>query len=270
MEGSLLTAPLLRRHICALRKNMLRRAEAEPQNIGWAAMKQRTVHAATGTSLEFRGLAANLLQAQEEERRRVSRELHDELGQRLALLEIQIEEMKRRLGPDEKLASDLVNLRARVGEIADDVHRICCRLHPAILENLGLVAAVQSYCEEYTTWSGIKTRFSHCSVPSRLPAGVALCIYRVVQESLRNVAKHSRANRALVIVRGMKHGVQVVVQDRGRGFVMDEARSKGGLGLISVTERVRLAGGTCNIRSAPDRGTRIQAWVPLALEARAS
>ncbi|MBZ5605942.1 MAG: hypothetical protein LAO79_26890, partial [Acidobacteriia bacterium] len=125
---------------------MLRRAEAMPQNASWAAIKaQSPIGDTCATGFELRGLAASLLQAQEEERRRVSRELHDELGQRLALLEIQIEAMKRRVNPGEQLASELVTLRERVGEIADDVHRICYRLHPAILENLGLIAAVRSY-----------------------------------------------------------------------------------------------------------------------------
>src|SRR5581483_7508982 len=126
--------------------NMLRRAEAVPQNTNWTAIgNQGSIDGARG-GFEFRGLAANLLQAQEEERRRVSRELHDELGQRLALLEIQIEAMKRRLNPSEQLATELLSLRTRVGEIADDVHRICYRLHPAVLENLGLVPALRSYC----------------------------------------------------------------------------------------------------------------------------
>jgi len=224
----------------------------------------------TGNSFGFPRAAANLLEAQEEERRRVSRELHDELGQQLALLDLQIEGMKRRLGSDERVAVELISLRTRVGEIADALHRICYRLHPAILENLGLVAAVRSYCDEYSAWSGVKARFSHCDVPSRLPSATALCLYRVVQESLRNVARHSRATRAVVVLRGIKHGLQVVVKDSGRGFILGEARGKGGLGLISVTERVRLAGGECEIRSAPNHGTRIQAWVPLAMEACAA
>ncbi|MGH9558185.1 MAG: sensor histidine kinase [Bryobacteraceae bacterium] len=219
---------------------------------------------------EFRGLAANLLATQEEERRRVSRELHDELGQRLALLEIQIEEMVRRLGADSPVICELEALRSRVAGIAEDVHRICCRLHPAILENLGLIVAVRSYCEEYSAWSGIKTRFSHCGVPARLPPPVALCLYRVVQEGLRNAAKHSRSKRALVVLRGSEEGVHLIVKDSGQGFVLSEASKKGGLGLISLCERVRLSGGICNIHSAPERGTRIQAWVPLTMQVRAS
>jgi signal transduction histidine kinase len=247
---------------------MLRRAETSHHDSSWVTLNTRPASGDPGgNGFELRNLAANLLEAQEEERRRVSRELHDELGQRLALLEIQIEEMKRRLGCDERLASDLAALRTRVGEIAEDVHRICYRLHPAVLENLGLVPAIRSYCEEYSAWSGIRTRFSHCEVPGHLPSSATLCIYRIVQEALRNVAKHSRASRAMVILRGVRHGLQIVVKDSGRGFVLDQVRSKGGLGLISLSERVRLAGGNCVIRSAPDHGTRIQAWIPLAMEA---
>lgn len=213
------------------------------------------------TTFEFRATSAHLLAAEEEERRRVSRELHDELGQRLALLELQIEEMERRLGSDPDVIVGLEKLRANVGVIADDVHRICYRLHPAILEHLGLVAALRSYCEEFSTWSGIKTRFSYCAVPAQLPPAVSLCVYRVVQEGLRNVAKHSRASRALVVLRGTSGGIQLVLRDDGRGFDLGRARSKG-LGLTSLDERVRLSGGTCVIRSAPGRGTRIQASVP--------
>ena len=128
----------------------------------------------------------------------------------------------------------------------------------------GALFVHQDLSEEYSAWSGIQTRFSHCDVPSRLPSSVTLCIYRVVQEALCNAAKHSRASRAMVMLRGIRNGLQIVVKDSGRGFLVDQARAKGRLGLISLTERVRLAGGNCTIRSAPDQGTRVQAWVPLA------
>src|SRR5947208_2967688 len=112
-----------------------------------------------GNILNMRGLAVNLLAAQEEERRRVARELHDELGQRLALLEIQIEQMERQV-LDAAVISGLEDLRGHVSKIAEDVHRICYRLHPSILENLGLLAALETYCEEYTASAGIKTRWT--------------------------------------------------------------------------------------------------------------
>src|SRR5258706_10504199 len=212
---------------------------------------------------EFRTLAGNLLAAQEEERRRVSRELHDELGQRLALLEIQIEQMELRLSGAGQVASEFECLRGHVAKIADDVHRICYRLHPAILENLGLVAALESYCEEYSAWSGVKTRFVHCDVPMQLPKGIALCLYRVVQESLRNVAKHADTRRAIVVLRGNAERIELIVKDCGKGFEPGRVRGKGGLGLVSLSERVHLAGGGCNIQSAPGKGTRIQASLPI-------
>ncbi len=233
----------------------MRRADIKLETADWPGMLPQDANA-------FRDSSAHLLATEEEERRRVSRELHDELGQRLALLEIQIEEMARRLGSDPNVASGLSKLRLQVGEIADDVHRICYRLHPAILEHLGLIAAIRSYCEEFATWSGVKTRFTPCGALGKIPSSVALCIYRIVQEGLRNVAKHACASRALVLLRGSGGAIQVVVKDFGRGFVVREGCTKG-LGLTSLAERVRLAGGTCLIRSAPGRGTRIQASVPL-------
>jgi signal transduction histidine kinase len=230
---------------------------------------QAALRGVPSANSEFRNLAASLLAAQEEERRRVSCELHDELGQRLALLEIQIQEMERRLGSQSAVSPELVRLRTQVGRLADDVHRICCRLHPAILENLGLVVAIRSYCEEHSAWSGIDVRFTHTDVPSRLPAPIALCLYRVAQEALRNVARHAAAKRATVVLSVTRNGLQLTIKDNGQGFDLNAARAKGGLGLISLSERVRLAGGTWIIRSAPGRGTRVQAWVPLAAGASA-
>jgi signal transduction histidine kinase len=220
----------------------------------------------SGNLFEFQTLAGNLIAAQEEERRRVSRELHDELGQRLALLEIQIEQMERRLVADAQVTSELECLRGHVATLADDVHRICYRLHPAILENLGLIVALESYCEEYAAHSSVKTRFMHCGIPAQLPKTLALCIYRIVQETLRNVARHAHAKRALVILRGTQDRIDVTIKDTGCGF--DLARVRGnGLGLISLTERVHLAGGTCTIRSSPGKGTRIHASLPVQLYA---
>lgn len=233
----------------------MRRADIKLNEPAWPVLLRED-------SYEFRAASAHLLATEEEERRRVSRELHDELGQRLALLEIQIEELHRRLGSNPEVSAGLSKLRTQVGDIADDVHRICYRLHPAILEQLGLIAALRAYCDEYSTWSGIKTRFTNCGDFLKIPSSVALCIYRVVQEALRNVAKHAGTTRALVMVRGNGAGLQVVVKDSGRGFVLREGCTKG-LGLTSLAERVRLAGGTCVIRTAPGRGTRVHASVPL-------
>ncbi len=243
---------------------LTRPVEATVESPPWVPPIAHRTAVLRPNQVELPRLAADLLDAQEEERRRVSRELHDELGQRLALLEIQIEQLERQLGADKAVHSALETLRGRVGEIADDVHRICCRLHPAVLENLGLLVAVRSFCDEYSAWSGIVARFTHSGVPSKLPPPVSLCIYRVVQEALRNVARHAHASRAMVMIRASDSAIQVMVKDDGCGF---HAGRAGGLGLISLSERVKLLGGTCSIRSAPDRGTSIRAWIPIASDA---
>jgi signal transduction histidine kinase len=231
----------------------MRSAEARTQVRRWTPRSSQRAY-----------LAADRVAAQEEERRRVSRELHDDLGQRLGLLELQIAQTERELGGDSSVYSALESLRASVREIAEDLHRICCRLHPAILENLGLTIAVESFCEEYSTWSSVRARFLHRGVPAKLAPSTALCLYRVVQEALRNVSQHARATRVVVLMRGMEGGIEVTVKDNGCGFCVDGAGRNGRLGLVSLNERVKLAGGRFSIESAPDRGTRIHAWVPVS------
>jgi signal transduction histidine kinase len=206
---------------------------------------------------------ADRVEAREEERRRVSRELHDEVGQKLALLELQITQIERDLAPDAGVRAALQSLRGRVVDIADDLHRICCRLHPAALEHLGLPVAVQSLCEEFNSSSAVKTRFLSCGVVRELPSHTALCLYRVVQEGLRNVTRHASATRAVVVMRSSAFGIETTITDNGRGFRTEEAARGGGLGLVSLQERVALAGGTFSIESAPGHGTRLRTWIPI-------
>jgi|SRR5579863_4627843 len=229
------------------------------------------------TSNEVEGLrdfAVCLLLAQEAEQRRISREIHDDLGQKLALLEIQVERMKRARASEAGLISDLESLRGNVAGLAEDLQRICRCLHPVILDNLGLAAGIESLCEEYTRVSGIAVKFIAGGI-SRVPAGISLCLYRVVQEALHNVSKHSRAKRATVTLCGKSAGIQVMIRDAGCGFDLspsrtDRIRTSQGLGLISLGERVRLLGGRYEIRSQPGRGTRIMAFVPFASPAAGS
>jgi signal transduction histidine kinase len=217
----------------------------------------------------LRELAACLLSAQEAEQRRISREIHDDVGQKLALLEIKIERMKREADSESAAISELESLRGGVAELADDLRRICHGLHPVILDNLGLAAGIASLCEQCTRMSGVAVKFMHSDVP-QLTSSVALCIYRVVQEALNNVTQHSQADRATVILCGSSVGIQVVIRDAGCGFDVSQsranhARPNRGMGLKSVCERIRLLGGKCEIRSKPGRGTRITAFVPLSL-----
>jgi signal transduction histidine kinase len=200
--------------------------------------------------VKLRGLAASLMTAQESERRRISREIHDDLIQRIGVLEIQLDQMDRD------------SVRASIAGLREDLHRICYGLHPVLLENLGLAAAVEFLCEEYTRTRSFQVTFVRHEVP-KVPQNVSLSLYRVVQEALHNIAKHAQANQASVLLAGADACVRVVIRDTGCGFDLGRARMNSGLGLISIYERVRLLDGHCDIQSRPGHGTRIAVSVPI-------
>jgi PAS domain S-box-containing protein len=210
----------------------------------------------------LRELSGRLITAQEEERRRVARELHDDLQQRLALLAIELDGMAigRPLGGRADWASQARRLCTKTNEISSEVHRISHRLLPLKLETLGLLTTVESYCKEMAQ-QGVRTVFTHENVPASLPDDVALCAFRVVQESLRNVVKHSGSAEAYVSLSGGDGGLTLVVTDPGRGFDRDAA--SGGLGLLGMRERLRLVGGELTVQSAIGAGTRVEARVPV-------
>lgn len=213
---------------------------------------------------ELRALAAGLLSAQEEERRRVSRELHDDLNQRLAVLAVDVETLRQQasFSPD-LLRGQLRRLQDRLVHLSEDVRRMACRLHPAILEHLGLPAALKSYCAEFSKREGIKVRFVGRDSLDSVPPDVALCVYRIAQEGLRNVAKHSGARRATIVLAGVESGIRLTITDRGVSFNPETAKRKGGLGLLGMGERVRLLAGSLSIKSRPGDGTRIDVRIPL-------
>jgi signal transduction histidine kinase len=213
--------------------------------------------------VRLRGFAGFLLSAQEAEQRRISREIHDDLGQKLALLEIQVEKMKRTPASGARLVLELESLRGSVAGLVEDLHRICHCLYPVILDTLGLAAGIEALCGQYTRIGGIAVKFVRGDIPPA-PSGISLFLYRVVQEALHNIAKHSRARRATVTLCGSSAGIQVMIRDAGVGFDLARAGANHGLGLISLGERVRLLGGRCEIRSKPGRGTRIVAVIPLS------
>jgi signal transduction histidine kinase len=198
----------------------------------------------------------SVIEMQEQDRRRISQELHDDLGQRLALLEIQLAQMEEKCGCSHT-AVGLRSLRQRVAEMDQDVHRICCQLYPVLLENLGLVIALKSLCREFSQL-GITAEFIHENCPESVPKSVSLCLYRVVQEALHNVSKHSRANSARVSLRGSSGRLEVVIEDSGKGFDRSLSRATG-LGLTSIEERVKKAGGRSSIISTPGVGTKVRA-----------
>jgi signal transduction histidine kinase/ligand-binding sensor domain-containing protein len=216
---------------------------------------------------QIRDLAGRLISAQEEERRRIARDLHDDLSQKLALLAIEVDE----LGSDAKSIGDGP---ARVRAVADrargittDVHNLSHQLHPATLETLGLVAALQGLCGELSAPDGFAVGFQHEPVPRSIPPEAALCLFRIAQEALHNVVKHSGVQHAEVRVWFADHSLHLAVSDSGRGFTPG-AHKANALGLVSMRERVHLVDGELEIRSAPGSGTRVYAWVPLDQRSR--
>ena len=200
------------------------------------------------------------MEVQEEERRRISQELHDDLGQRLALLEIRISQFELRYLPADILLG-LKALRDLVGEMDRDIHRICYELYPVVLEKLGLIVGLTSLCRDFSEMSGVSTFFHHESIPKHVPKNVSLCLYRVAQEGLHNISKHAKVKEAKVSLRGTAEGVEIVVADSGNGFDPFVNRARTGLGLVTMEERVLSIGGHCSIHSSPGLGTEVRAGV---------
>jgi signal transduction histidine kinase len=202
------------------------------------------------------------MEAQEKELRLISQELHDDLGQRLALFQMQIAQLEQRCESFD-IVNGLRTLRESVDEMDLDLHRICYRLYPAILDQLGLTVALEAFCREFSQYSGIRTTFiSDENLPKHLARDVSLCLYRLVQEALHNVSKHSGAKWATVTLRGSMNALEVEVKDSGNGFDPDASRIKRGLGLASMEQRVLRIGGRYDIRSRPGLGTAVKAVLP--------
>jgi PAS domain S-box-containing protein len=212
---------------------------------------------------ELRSLARKLLSAHEEERSWLARELHDDLSQRLAALAIETAmlEVDCRSLPESALKR-LRDLKDRLADISTDVHNISRQLHPAILKDLGLADAVQSECLRFADREGVQVEFLSEAIPV-LPSEVAICLYRIVQEGLHNIAKHAKTDKARVTLRSDEHRVVLSIQDFGVGFDPASERSVKGLGLASMRERAWLALGDIEIRSRPGQGTMIDVNVPL-------
>lgn len=212
---------------------------------------------------EIRELAGKLMNAQEEERRRISRELHDGLNQKVAALSIRISSIKNQLnGSDESLKNHFEKLQASSMEIAGDVRRLSHELHSAVLEHVGLSAALKAYVAEFSRLENFQIALSVPDAAEPIPWDVAVCLYRVAQESLRNVVKHSGASYAEIVLSVDDDAIQLHVSDSGVGFDLGTARDTGGLGLASMEERVRLVQGTFWICTKPGCGSKILATIP--------
>jgi signal transduction histidine kinase len=214
----------------------------------------------------LRQLAARLLHAQEEERRRIAREMHDDWTQRLAVLGIDLAKLEKYLGAPEKALPLLRTIQDELVSLSEDVHALSRQLHPSILDDLGLVEALRSECAGFSRREGIKVVYRPDEVPATVPKDVALCVYRVAQEALRNVTKHAAVKHARVSLSAARTELVLRVEDRGVGFNPAAVRSEHGLGLSSMEERVRLIGAEMSITSTPGRGTTVEVRAPGAEE----
>ena len=213
---------------------------------------------------ELRSLTGRLIHAQEEERRRIARELHDDLNQGLALLAIELDLLAQKSPESVALLGDrLHELSSRVKKLSSAVHNLSHLLHPSKLEQLGLVASIRSLCKELARDHEMEIEFVDRQLPPSIPADAALCLYRIAQEALQNVLKHSGAQHARVDLQGSEDAVVLRITDEGAGFDPGSVGEKGGLGLVSMRERLQMLGGTIVINSRPGEGTRIDVRLPL-------
>ncbi len=223
--------------------------------------KQRQVKLARNAPEQLSGM---LINAQEDERRRIASELHDDFSQRLAVLTLGLETAAENIPEAPQEANrQLHELSNAAGELGADLHTLSRRLHSASLENLGLTAGVSALCKEFAAQQGIKIEDKLDSFPRSMDSVAALCIFRIVQEALRNVKKHSGAQRAQVILHLVDSTVHLSVYDQGVGFNRKELTKSAGLGIRSMEERARLLGGHFEIQSEPGKGTKVDACVPL-------
>jgi len=211
-------------------------------------------------------VSQRLIEAQEQERARIGRELHDDTNQRLALLVMGIDKLKNELPETAELRGRASELQQQATEISDNVRTLARELHSPALEYLGLVTAAKEFCREFAKQWKVLIDFQTHDVPSPLPPDLSLCLYRVLQEALHNAAKYSEVRRFEVELWGNPMEVQLAVSDSGVGFALDEARNGPGLGLISMQERAKLLQGTLSINTGPKSGTTIHVCVPFRAE----
>jgi signal transduction histidine kinase len=213
----------------------------------------------------LRKLAAKLLHAQEEERRRIAREMHDDWTQRLALLGIDVAKLEKHIGTPETALPLLRTMQIQLVALSEDMHALSRQLHPSILDDLGLVEALRSECASFARREAIAVEYRPAEIPA-VPKDVALCVYRVAQEALRNIARHAAAKEAWVTLVPAGPELMLRVRDKGVGFDLEGGHSQPGLGLSSMAERVRLIQATLSITSAPSQGTTVEVRVPLGAE----
>jgi signal transduction histidine kinase len=217
---------------------------------------------------ELESLTGKLIEAQEQERRRIARDLHDDFNQRLAALSLELETIERTpSAPPERIARQLAAIRGQVGQLSDDLHDLAYKLHPSLLDHVGLELAVREHVDEFAKRTKVSMIYTPRKVPGTLSPDIATTLFRVMQESLQNVSKHAAATNVTVRLTGSSKGIGLSVRDNGKGFEMDGRQAERvGLGLVSMQERARLMGGFLQIHSRPGQGAKVCAWIPFSQE----
>jgi len=206
-----------------------------------------------------------LIDSEEQERARIARDLHDDIGQRMALLEVKLEELREDVAnPTVEALSTVDELRKEAGEISSDIQALAHALHSPKLERLGLVTTMRSFCDEFGQQQKVEIDFRSHDLPTPLPLDVSLSLFRILQESLHNSAKHSGARQCEVELFEASDAIHLIVRDSGLGFKPEAAIKGRGLGLISMQERIKLVKGEFTIDSQLNRGTTIHVRVPLS------
>jgi PAS domain S-box-containing protein len=203
-----------------------------------------------------------LIEAHEEERTWIARELHDDIGQRVSLLTVELEHCDHQARSVVEMHEYLKLSLQSVYDLGADIQALSHRLHSSKLEYLGLATAAKSFCDELSEQRNVRIEFKHLNVPASIPQEISLCLFRVLQEALQNAVKHSTDQNFKVEVQGTNEGISLIVSDSGIGFDCKVATNRRGIGLISMRERLRLVNGELSIRSAPGRGTTVLARVP--------
>jgi signal transduction histidine kinase len=214
-------------------------------------------------------ISGQLIEAQEKERTRIARELHDDICQRLALLSVELEQAHRsQSGSPAAATKSLQEIQRHCAEIATDVQSMSHQLHSSKLDLLGIKSALRGFCKEFSNQHEVNVEFTERNVPTQVSKEISLCLFRVAQEALHNAVKYSGVRQFAVELSGTGNEVQLVVNDCGAGFDIEKARTNRGLGLLSMQERIHLVHGRFSVNSKPGHGTAIIATVPLAPENR--
>ena len=253
----------------ALRLEIAERTSAQEALLAEIAQRQQAQEKLRRSEEELHSLAARLITVQEDERKRIARDLHDDFEQRLALHCVDLDLQRHSLPVGSDMARELERLRSEAEKLTLEVRRIAHDLHHPQLA-LGLRHGAASFCREFSEQHGIAVELLHEGDLEQIPATVCIVLFRILQEALSNVVKHSGADRVTVFFSVMGDQALLRVTDRGRGFETKGVQSDSGLGLISMRERLRLVRGKMRVTSSPGRGADIEAVVPIRMPERST